>query len=69
MGELKYRADSLVDRLNQTIQILGDQKDKLESWAGDLKSLAESAEKTEEENNKLVEENKRLQAELASAKK
>lgn len=69
MGELKYRADSLVNRLNQTIQILSDQRDKLRSWEGDLRSLAESAEKTEEENKKLFEENKRLQAELAKAKK
>jgi hypothetical protein len=69
MGDLKVKADSLVSRLNETTNILNDQKSKLTSWMIDLKTITSAAEDIEEQNKKLLEENKKLQAELASAKK
>jgi len=76
MGDLRNAADNLMSRMNETANIIGDQKDRIISWLGDFKRLIESMERIEEENKKLVEENKKLveqnkglQTNLASLKK
>ena len=60
MGELKDKADNLLVKFNEVVKSLNDQKDKLVSVAGDLKSVADYAEKVDEDNKRLVEENKKL---------
>lgn len=69
MGDLKNDAEGLIRRFNEILSVLNDQKEKFGGLMGELKALAENAERIGEENKKQVEENKRLQAELASAKK
>ena len=69
MGDLKDRADSLISRINQIWKTLSNQKESFGGLMSELKTVADVAERIDAENEKLVEENKKLQGELAGMKK
>ena len=59
VGDLKTSGESLMRVFNEVIKTLDEQKDKLAGIAGQIKSVAEQAEKIEEENKRLREDLKK----------
>jgi FtsZ-binding cell division protein ZapB len=53
MGELKNRAESLERQIVLIARELNEQKDKVAALAGEIKYIAENAERLEKENEQL----------------
>ena len=58
MGELKNRAESLERQIILIVREMNDQKDKVAALAGDIKYIAENAERLEKENEQLKKQQK-----------
>jgi FtsZ-binding cell division protein ZapB len=53
MGDLKSRAESLERQIVLIAREINEQKDKVAALAGDIKYIAENAERLEKENEQL----------------
>ncbi|MCX6766892.1 MAG: hypothetical protein NT170_03915 [Candidatus Moranbacteria bacterium] len=73
MGELKYRAEISSNGISEGVKIIKSQAERIESMLRELKSMAEYAEKIEDENAKLKKEledqRKEYEKKLADAAK
>jgi len=58
MGELKNRAESLERQIILIVREMNDQKDKVAALAGEIKYIAENAERLEKENEQLKKQQK-----------
>jgi|GEM_PF-1542184 len=56
MGELKYRAETSANGLGEAVKIISSQTQRMESALREFRSMAEQAEKIEEENTRLKKE-------------
>jgi FtsZ-binding cell division protein ZapB len=58
MGELKSKAESLERQIVLIVREINDQKDKVAALAGEIKYIAENAERLEKENEQLKKQQK-----------
>lgn len=65
MSELKNRAESIERNIIAIVRDLNEQKSKVESLIGEIKYIAEKAEKLEEENSKLQKHLEHMEKEHA----
>ena len=56
MGELKYRAETVSNGINEAVKVISSQAARIENMLRELKSMAEYAEKVEAENIQLKRE-------------
>ncbi|MFH0930059.1 MAG: hypothetical protein V1814_02290 [Candidatus Moraniibacteriota bacterium] len=53
MGELKYRAETVSNGINEAVKVISSQAARIENMLREIKSMAEYAEKVEVENIQL----------------
>jgi FtsZ-binding cell division protein ZapB len=58
MGELKSKAENIERQIVLIVREMNEQKDKVAALAGEIKYIAEKAEKLEAENEQLKKQQK-----------
>lgn len=58
MGELKARAENLERQIVLIAREMNEQKDKVAALAGEIKYIAENAERLEKENEQMKKQQK-----------